>query len=169
MNYTIYDYSLFIALPLMLFFGFYFLLAKIPEKVIFGNYLRSRRIMGIALLLLAANYSMHFFFGIRFNNANAAILMNLSTYFLCYWLFSSALTTLLDRFYIGTHDIAGPLLHHKAPVADSYQPLGHFFHHFLHRADVVVGRDFADNCAVCSGCVAGHLWIRLGPQAYSGI
>ena len=26
--------------------------------------------------------------------------MNLSTYFLCYWLFSSALTTLLDRFYI---------------------------------------------------------------------
>lgn len=100
MNYTIYDYSLFIALPLMLFFGFYFLLAKIPEKVIFGNYLRSRRIMGIALLLLAANYSVHFFFGIRFNNANAAILMNLSTYFLCYWLFSSALTTLLDRFYI---------------------------------------------------------------------
>lgn len=77
-----------------------FLLAKIPEKVIFGNYLRSRRIIGIALLLLVANYSVHFFFGIRFKNANAAILMNLSTYFLCYWLFSSALTTLLDRFYI---------------------------------------------------------------------
>lgn len=29
--------------------------------------------------------------------------MNLSTYFLCYWLFSSALTTLLDRFYITRH------------------------------------------------------------------
>ena len=100
MDYTIYEFSLFIALPLMLFFGFYFLLAKIPEKVIFGNYLRSRRIIGIALLLLVANYSVHFFFGIRFKNANAAILMNLSTYFLCYWLFSSALTTLLDRFYI---------------------------------------------------------------------
>ena len=100
MDYTIYEFSLFIALPLMLFFGFYFLLAKIPEKVIFGNYLRSRRIIGIALLLLAANYSVHFFFGIRFKNADAAILMNLSTYFLCYWLFSSALTILLDRFYI---------------------------------------------------------------------
>ena len=48
MDYTIYEFSLFIALPLMLFFGFYFLLAKIPEKVIFGNYLRSRRIMGTA-------------------------------------------------------------------------------------------------------------------------
>lgn len=100
MDYPIYSYSLCIALPLMLFFGLYFLFAKTPEKVIFENYLRSRRIMGIALLLLAANYSVHFFFGIRFVDVNAAILMNLSTYFLCYWLFSSALTTLLDRFYI---------------------------------------------------------------------
>ena len=97
---SIYNYSLCIALPLMSFFGFYFLFAKTPEKAIFENYLRSRRIMGAAILLLAANYSVHFFFGIRFKNANAAILMNLSTYFLCYWLFSSALTTLLDRFYI---------------------------------------------------------------------
>ena len=100
MDYPIYSYSLCVALPLMLFFGFYFLFAKTPEKVIFDNYLRSRRIMGTAMLLLAANYSAHFFFGIRFVNVNAAILMNLSTYFLCYWLFSSALTTLLDRFYI---------------------------------------------------------------------
>lgn len=97
---SIYNYSLCIALPLMSFFGFYFLFAKTPEKSIFENYLRPRRIMGAAILLLAANYSVHFFFGIRFKNANAAILMNLSTYFLCYWLFSSALTTLLDRFYI---------------------------------------------------------------------
>ena len=97
---SIYNYSLCIALPLMSFFGFYFLFAKTPEKSIFENYLRSRRIMGAAILLLAANYSVHFFFGISFKNANAAILMNLSTYFLCYWLFSSALTTLLNRFYI---------------------------------------------------------------------
>ena len=100
MEQTIYSYSLCIALPLMLFFGFYFLFAQTPEKKIFENYLRSRRIMGIALLLLAANYSVHFFFGIRFKNANSAILMNLSTYFLCYYLFSSAMITLLDRFYI---------------------------------------------------------------------
>ena len=97
---SIYSFSLCIALPLMLFFGFYFLFAKTPEKKIFANYLRSRRIMGIALLLLAANYSVHFFLGIRFENVNSAILMNLSTYFLCYYLFSSAMITLLDRFYI---------------------------------------------------------------------
>lgn len=100
MELTIYSFSLCIALPLMVFFGFYFLFAKTPEKGIFKNYLRSRRMMGMALLLLAANYSVHFFFGIRFRNVNAAILMNLSTYFLCYYLFSSAMITLLDRFYI---------------------------------------------------------------------
>ena len=84
----------------MLFIGFYFLSGKTPEKPIFDNYVRSRRIMGGALLILSANYSVHFFLEPRFMNVNAAILMNLSTYFLCYWLFSSALTTLLDRFYI---------------------------------------------------------------------
>ena len=97
---SIYSFSLCTALPLMLFFGFYFLFAKTPEKKIFTNYLRSRQMMGIAMLLLSANYSVHFFFGIRFKNADSAILMNMSTYFLCYSLFSSALIMLLDRFYI---------------------------------------------------------------------
>lgn len=97
---SIYSFSLCTALPLMLFFGFYFLFAKTPEKKIFKNYLRSRQIMGIAMLLLSANYSVHFFFGFRFKNADSAILMNMSTYFLCYSLFSSALIMLLDRFYI---------------------------------------------------------------------
>lgn len=97
---SIYSFSLCTALPLMLFFGFYFLFAKTPEKKIFKNYLRSRQIMGIAMLLLSANYSVHFFFGIRFKNADSAILMNMSTYFLCYSLFSSALIMLLDRFYV---------------------------------------------------------------------
>ena len=97
---SIYSFSLCTALPLMLFFGFYFLFAKTPEKKIFKNYLRSRQLMGIAMLLLSANYSVHFFFGIRFKNVNSSILMNMSTYFLCYSLFSSALIMLLDRFYI---------------------------------------------------------------------
>ena len=97
---SIYSFSLCTALPLMLFFGFNILFAKTPEKKIFTNYLRSRQMMGIAMLLLSANYSVHFFFGIRFKNVNSSILMNMSTYFLCYSLFSSALIMLLDRFYI---------------------------------------------------------------------
>lgn len=96
----LYEFSLCAALSLMFFFGIYFISAKVPDKTIYETYLRSRRIMGAALLLLAANYCVHFFYGIRFKNVNAAILMNLSTYFLSYWLFSSALMALLDRFYL---------------------------------------------------------------------
>ena len=100
MNHPLYEYSLCIALLLMILFGSYFLLARTPDKEIFANYLRSRRIMGFAILLLASNYFVHLLYELRFHHIDAAILMNLSTYFLCYWLFSSALTTLLDRFYI---------------------------------------------------------------------
>ena len=144
---SIYSYSLCIALPLMLFFGFYFLLAPTSEKAIFNNYLRSRRIMGVAILLLAANYSVHFFFGIRFKNTDAAILMNLSTYFLCYWLFSSALTTLLDRFYITKRRLR----------------MDTVFHPFRHRSAVVTKRWFTDNGDVCLGRMVGYLWAVLDP------
>lgn len=100
MDYTLYEYSLGTALVLMLFFATYFLVAKTPDKPIFSNYLRSRRIMGVALLALSANYAVHLFSGLRFSYPGRAILINLSTYFLSYWLFSSALTALLDRFYL---------------------------------------------------------------------
>ena len=97
---SIYSFSHCTALTLILFIGINILLSKTPEKKLFKKYLRSREIMGIAMLRLSANYSVHFFFGIRFKNADSAILMNMSTYFLCYSLFSSALIMLLDRFYI---------------------------------------------------------------------
>lgn len=100
MNHSVYQYSLCAALSLMTFFSLYFLLTRTPEKPIFKDYFRSRRIMGTALLALSANYAVHLFCGIRFVNHNAAILMNLSTYFLCYWLFSSALMALLDKLYV---------------------------------------------------------------------
>ena len=59
---SIYNFSLCTALPLMLFFGFYFLFAKTPEKKIFKNYLRSRQMMGIAMLLLSAKFFGPFLF-----------------------------------------------------------------------------------------------------------
>lgn len=100
MNHIIYDYSLCGALVLLLFFGTYFLAGRTPDKPIFYNYIRSRRIMGVALLVLAVNYAVHWFFEPRFSYPGAAILMNLSTYYLCVFLFSSALILLLDRRYL---------------------------------------------------------------------
>lgn len=99
-EHIIYGYSLCAALSLMLFFGLYLIFGRTPDRPIFKNYKRSRRIIGTALIVLSANYAVHMFVGIRFVNNYAAILMNLSTYFLCYWLFSSALRSLLDRNYI---------------------------------------------------------------------
>ena len=100
MDPSLYSHSLYIALPLMLFFGFHMLLGRKPEKQIFKNYILSRRLMGTALLVLAANYSVHNFISLRQIDLNATILFNLVTYFLCYWLFSSAMMTLLERSYI---------------------------------------------------------------------
>ena len=100
MNESLYSLSLIISLPLMLFFGLHMLFGRTPEKKVFANYLLSRRLMGVALIILAANYSVHLFYSIRTKDVNATILMNLSTYFICYWLFSSAMMTLLDNRYI---------------------------------------------------------------------
>ena len=96
---ALYDHSLGTALVLMLFFAFYFLLAKTPDKRIFANYLRSRRLMGGALLTLSANYAVHLFVAPRFLWQEAAVMMNLSTYYLTYWFFSCAFLTLLNPHY----------------------------------------------------------------------
>src|SRR5574344_4392 len=103
MNHQLYECSLLSALVLMLFFGIYFIVAKTPNKPIYSIYIRSRRIMGAALLVLSANYTVHLTCNLRLLHINAAILMNLSTYFLSCWLFSSALMTLLVKTYLTVH------------------------------------------------------------------
>lgn len=100
MDQLLYRCTLLMALPLLLFFGIHMLLARVPEKKQFANFLQSRRLMGIALLVLAANYTVHFLFEIRLRDVNAAILFNMATYFLCYWLFSCALMELLEKSYV---------------------------------------------------------------------
>ena len=44
--------------------------------------------MGVALIILASNYLVHLLYSMRTKDINATISMNLSTYFICYWLFS---------------------------------------------------------------------------------
>lgn len=155
---SIYSFSLCTALPLMLFFGFYFLFAKTPEKKIFTNYLRSRQMMGIAMLLLSANYSVHFFFGIRFKNVNSSILMNMSTYFLCYSLFSSALIMLLDRFYITKRRVWTHII------------LWIIFSTFFRSCIVSVAkRNHAKNLFICFSCLVNRFWSRFSSKSHSCI
>lgn len=110
MDHLFYQYALCAALPIMIFIGLFFLLNKKPDRSVYKDYFRSRSTMGAAMLVLSANYAVHLTTGIRFTDPNAAILLNLSTYFLCYWLFSSALMTLLDKLYLTVRRIAVHML-----------------------------------------------------------
>ena len=129
MSQILYGYSLYTALTLMLFFGFYFIAARKPDNPVFSNYIRSRRIMGVALLILSANYAAHLVFKLRFTAPGAAILINLATYYISSWLFSSALTSLLDRQYLTRKrfllHIASWLCYVAAAGAVSVIPPGH--------------------------------------------
>lgn len=97
MDLTLYRCSLLVAMPLIYFFGFHMLFARVPRTRNISNYLLSRRLMGSALLVLALNYTIHFVFNPRSVDLTATILLNMATYYLCYWLFTSAMMTLLDR------------------------------------------------------------------------
>ncbi len=100
MEFSLYRLALCLSLPLMIFFGMHMLMARVPGKGNFSNFLLSRRLMGAALLLLSFNYVVHIVLALRFIDVCATILFNMATYFLSYWLFTAAMMTLLDRTFV---------------------------------------------------------------------
>ena len=61
METTIYHYALCVSLTLMLFFSYRFIFGRLPDNELYRPYRQSRRLMGVALLELSANYMVHFF------------------------------------------------------------------------------------------------------------
>lgn len=100
METTIYHYALCVSLTLMLFFSYRFVFGRLPDSELYRPYRQSRRLMGVALLELSANYMVHFFVTPRALCPAIAILMNLCTYWLSVWLFGSAMMLLLDREWV---------------------------------------------------------------------
>ncbi len=100
MEFTLYSYALCASLTLMLFFACRFIFGTLPEKKNIKIYKQSRSIMGVAMLILSLNYSIHLFISPRYIDSDLAIYINLSTYFLVSWLFSSALMHLMVRGYL---------------------------------------------------------------------
>lgn len=100
METTIYHYALCVSLTLMLFFSYRFVFGRLPDSELYRPYRQSRRLMGVALLELSANYMVHFFVTPRAVCPSIAILMNLCTYWLSVWLFGSAMMLLLDREWV---------------------------------------------------------------------
>ena len=100
METTIYHYALCVSLTLMIFFAGRFIFGKLPDRDSYRPYHISRCLMGAALLVLSANYMVHFFVTPRLTSPTNAILMNLCTYWIAVWLFGSALMMLLDKRYV---------------------------------------------------------------------
>lgn len=96
MEVTVYHYALCVSLTLMIFFSYRFIFGKLPDKAVYRSYRVSRTLMGVALLVLSANYVVHLFATPRLSDPAKAILINLCTYWLAVWLFGSALLMLLD-------------------------------------------------------------------------
>ena len=85
------------AISLMLFFSATFVFGRHPGSAAYRHYTAARRRMGLALLLLSFNYSVHLFAAPRFSHPEWGILLNICTYFLSSWLFGSSLMSLLVR------------------------------------------------------------------------
>ena len=100
METKLYHYALCVSLTLMLFFSYRFIFGRLPDSELYRPYRQSRRLMGVALLELSANYMVHFFVTPRAVCPAIAILMNLCTYWLSVWLFGSAMMLLLDREWV---------------------------------------------------------------------
>lgn len=95
-----YNYALCVSLTLMLFFAFRFICGTLPKRSSFITYKQSRTLMGIALLVLSVNYSIHLFISPRFFDVERAIYMNLVTYFLSVFFFGSGMMHLMEKGYV---------------------------------------------------------------------
>ena len=60
METTIYHYALCVSLTLMLFFSYRFVFGRLPDSELYRPYRQSRRLMGVALLELSANYMVDY-------------------------------------------------------------------------------------------------------------
>lgn len=99
-DFTLYRCSLVAALSLMVFFGLTFVFGrKHDQSEAYRRYCEARLRLGLALLVLAANYAVHLFVAPRFTHPEWAIMMNIDTYYMAAWLFGSSMHHLLSRDY----------------------------------------------------------------------
>lgn len=99
-DFTLYRCSLVAALSLMVFFSLTFVFGRLPDpSAAYRRYGEARLRLGLALLVLSANYAVHLFVAPRFAHPEWAIMMNLDTYYIAAWLFGSSMHHLLSHDY----------------------------------------------------------------------
>lgn len=100
MEQSIYSHSLLAAWAILLAFGFCLIFDSTPKTAKYNNYLRSRTILGVALILFAIQIMTQWLFDFRDNARHIATALNITCYYLEAILFGMSFISLLRPSYI---------------------------------------------------------------------
>lgn len=112
-----YNYALFAAWILLFFFGTDLLTIIIPKTTTYRYYNRSRKILGVALLLFGVQILLQWVFDFRSEMPWIAASLNLSCYYLEAILFGMSFISLLDPQYINRRQMLRDFVPWIASVA----------------------------------------------------
>lgn len=112
-----YKYTLFAACVLLFFFGTDLLTIIVPKTTTYRYYNRSRKILGIALLLFGVQVLLQWVFDLRSEMPWIAASLNLSCYYLEAILFGMSFISLLDPQYINRRQMIHDFVPWIASVA----------------------------------------------------
>lgn len=117
MTETLYNYSLIVAWTILFIFGSSLLMAKVPTQKAYDNYNRSRRIIGLALILFGVQVLLQWLFEFRTSAPHIATAMNITIFYMEGILFGMSFISLLDASYINCHRTCSDLYKWAACMA----------------------------------------------------
>ncbi len=97
--------TLLLAWAFTLYFGIYFIFGKVPKKEIFSLYERSRKVLGIGLIIYGVHMFLQWKLNFRTNAPHLATALNLSCLYIEAIIFGMSLISLLDGKYINGRQI----------------------------------------------------------------
>lgn len=100
MEQIIYSDSLLVAWTMLFVFGICLMFTSVPNTAAYKNYLRSRTILGVALILFGVQIMLQWIFDFRGNAPHIATALNITCYYLEAILFGMSFISLLHPSYI---------------------------------------------------------------------
>ena len=100
MEQIIYSDSLLVAWAMLFVFGICLIFTSVPNITAFKNYLRSRTILGVALIIFGIQIMLQWMFDFRGNALHIATALNITCYYLEGILFGMSFISLLRPSYI---------------------------------------------------------------------
>ncbi len=108
--YDFYSDSLLLGWTFICFMGAYLFFSKLPQERRIENYMRSKKLLGVSLMLWSAQVFLQWLFNFRTTNPPMASVVNFGFYFPCSILFAYAFIALLDYNYITSRRIKSDVI-----------------------------------------------------------